>query len=446
MSWLKKLRRSEGFNAQDFLSDADEIERRPLPRMARMTLWVLLAVLTSFVIWASLSEIDLVVVARGRLVTHLPNIVVQPLDTSIIQSIDVRPGQIVKKGERLATLDPTFSEADESQLRTRLASLENQLLQLEVVLSGKAGEGKGIDPDSRLQERLTGERQANYVAQVRRLDETIGRTRAALETNRRDQDGLASRVKVLKEMETMQEGLVEQKYAVRSRFLDAKDRLLEAERSLQMSRNRETELRRELSALEAEKSSFQTGWRQKAMEELLAVSRERDALAEQLQKADKRVKLVMLNSPSDAVVLEIAKLSPGSVVKSAEAVFTLVPLGAELEVEVQIEAVDVGYVKVGDHVNIKLDAFPFQKHGTISGKLTTISEDAFRSDTGSGGAAAFYSGRILLETAKVKHMPERSRLLPGMTAVAEIVVGSRSIMSYILWPMIKAIDESIREP
>lgn len=446
MSWLSKIFGSSPKAAVDFLTDADEIERRPLPRMARMTLHVMLLAFVAFIAWASFSEVDLVVVARGRLVTHLPNIVVQPLETSIIQAIEVRPGQIVKKGERLAALDPTFSEADESQLRTRLVSLENQLQQLEIVLSGKTGPGTGVDADSRLQERLSGERQANYGAQVRRLDETIARTRAALETGRRDQEGLASRVKVLKEMESMQEGLVEQKYAVRSRLLDAKDRLLEAERSLQVAKNREQELRRELSGLEAEKSSFQTGWRQKALEDLLAVTRERDSVSEQLQKADKRFKLVVLTSPSDAVVLDIAKLSQGSVAKAAEPLITLVPLGSDLEAEVQIDALDVGYVKIGDVVNIKLDAFPFQKHGTIPGELMRISEDAYRRESATAGLDAFYTGRVVLKEARIKNMSDKARLLPGMTATAEIVVGKRSIMSYVLWPMIKAMDESIREP
>lgn len=434
--------------AIEFLPDADEIERRPLPRTARITLHVVAAALLSFLLWATISRVDLVVVAHGRLVTPLPNIVVQPLDTSIIQSIDVRSGQVVKKGERLATLDPTFTEADESQLRTRLHSLDNQLQRMEVELSGNKLAGvAGVDADSQLQTRLSGERHASYVAQVRKLEETVGRLHATLETNRRDQQSLASRVRVLKEMESMQQDLVDKKYAVRGRLLDAQDRLLEAERSLEMARSRQIELGRELAALEAEKMSFETGWRQKMMEELLTVSRERDSVNEQLQKADKRNKLIVLSSPTDAVVLEIAKLSQGSVVQAAEKLFTLVPLGAELEVEVQIDSLDVGYVKVGDMAHVKFDAYPFQKHGTLDAELRTISEDAFRREAAAGtGMDAFYTSRIRLKSSRLNKMPERAKLLPGMTATAEIVVGKRSVISYLLWPLMKAVDESIREP
>lgn len=435
--------------ALEFLPDADEIERRPLPRTARITLHVMLAAIVCFLLWATISEVDLVVTARGRLVTPLPNIVVQPFDTSVIQSIDVRVGQVVKKGERLATLDPTFTEADESQLRTRLRSLDNQVQRLEAELSLKKTTDKPVasDADGLLQNRLASERQASYRAQLTRLEENVARVRASLETNRRDQQGLQARVKVLKEAEAMQEKLVAQKYAIRSRLLDAQDRLLEAERSLDMATNREQELKRELLSLEAEKKSFDTGWRQKMMEELLAVTRDRDTVNEQLQKADRRHKLVTLVSPTDAVVLDIGKLSQGSVVKEAESLFTLVPLGAELEAEVQIDSLDVGYVKLGDPVYVKLDAFPFQKHGALPGELRTVSEDAFRRDTAAGaGGDSYYMSRIRLGNARLKGMHEKSRLLPGMTLSAEIVVGKRSVMSYILWPLMKALSESIREP
>lgn len=439
---------AENKTAIDFLPDADEIENRPLPRSARLTLHVLSAALVCFLLWACFSEVDLVVVSRGRLVTPLPNIVVQPLETSIIQSIEVRPGQVVRKGERLATLDPTFTEADEAQLRARLHSLNNQVQRLEAELAGKkiAANPDG-DEDGLLQDRLSSERQATYGAQVRKQMETVARLRAALETNRHNQQVLAARVKVLAEMESMQEQLVAQKYAVRSRLLEARDRLLEADRSLQQERNREVELRRELSALEAEKASFETGWRQKMMEELLTVSRERDAVNEQLQKAGKRNKLVVLTAPSDAVVLDIAKLSQGSVIREAESFFTLVPIAAELEAEVQIDSLDVGYVKVGDLAHVKFDAFPFQRHGTLDAQLRTISEDAFRREAAPGsGMDAFYTSRLSLSNTRLQRMTDKARLLPGMTLTAEIVVGKRSVMSYLLWPLMKALDESIREP
>jgi HlyD family secretion protein len=269
-----------------------------------------------------------------------------------------------------------------------------------------------------------------------------------MDTNRRDQQVMDQRMKSLVELEAMQETLMAQNFGARMQLLEARDRRLGAEREMEMARSREIELRSELSTLEAEKVAFMRSWRQKTMEELLNTARDRDGIKEQLQKADKRKQLVSLVSPVDAVVLDMAKLSEGSVVQGAEQMFTLVPLGAELEAEVRIDSMDIGYIKTSDSTHLKLDAFPFQKHGALEGRIRTISEDAFRRDTAgnSGGLDAYYLSRISFTGSALRNMNEKMRLLPGMTLSAEIVVGKRSVMSYLLWPLTKAMNESIREP
>lgn len=434
--------------AIDFLPDADEIERRPLPPMARITVHLLIAALLSFFVWAWLSEVDLIVNAKGRLVTPLPNIVVQPLETSIVQTIEVRAGQVVHKGDRLATLDPTFAQADGAQLKSKLDSLNTQWASLDAELSGERMERPGTEsPDSKIQSRLSQERQASYLSQMRRQTESIAKLRSALETARRDEEGQQARVKGLKEMEAMTDDLVSKKLAVKSRLLDVRDRLMEAQRGTELARNRQIEIRRELAALEAEKAAYETGWRQKMLEEMLAVSRERDAVSDQLQKANLRQSRVVLTAPADAVVLEVAKLSPGSIVKEAEPFFTLVPISDVLEAEVQIDALDIGYLKVGAKTDLKIDAYPFQKHGTLQGSVRTISQDAFRKEASASGAMdAYYGGRITLGSARLQDMPPNATLLPGMTLTAEILVGKRSVLSYLLWPLTKAAKESLREP
>lgn len=439
--------------AIEFLPDADEIERRPLPQAARMTLYALAAMVLVFLVWATVSEVDRIVVARGRLVTPLSNLVIQPLETSLIQSIDVRVGQVVWKGQRLAALDPTFTGADLAQLQQRYQSLDTQARRLEHELGpgGKRSAKGGSDVDSRTQARLQEERQANYRAQLTKLDETVERLKAAAETNRHDQRVLDARVRSLAEIEAMQEKLLAQQFGSRARLLEAQEKRLEVERDLQQARNREAEIRRELAAAEAERSAFVKGWRQKAFEDLLSTQRDRDAAGEQLQKAGKRSELVVLTAPVDAVVLEIAKRSVGSVVKEAEPLFSLVPLDAELEAEVQVDSGDIGYLKLGDPARIKLDAFPFQQHGTLPGQVRTLSEDAFRRETPAAAAAgpgadAYYLARVGLQQIRLKGMEARHRLLPGMTVTAEIVVGKRTVISYLLWPLTKAMDEAIREP
>lgn len=434
----------------EFLPDADEIERRPLPGYARITIHALGAMVVCFVVWAALAEIDEVVVATGRLATPSPNIVVQPLETAIIRSIAVRAGQVVRKGEVLATLDPTDADADQAQLRIKFDSLDTQVRRLDAELAGAARgpDGATASADSRLQDQLAGERRANFAAQSSRIAENLARLRASAATNLRDQQSLGERVKALREVETMQEKLVAQQFGAKASLLEARNQRLEVERDYNLSKSREPEIARELAALEAERRAFVNGWRQKIMEDLLALSRERDAIAEQMKKGTLRHNMVVLTAPVDAVVLELSKLSQGSVVREAEQLFTLVPIGSALDAEVQIDSLDVGRVKPGDVASIKLDAFPFQKHGTLDAKVRTLSEDAFKRDNVSAGQGtdAYYVSRIDFGNARLKKMNAHARLLPGMTLRAEIVVGKRTVLSYLLWPLTKGLDEAIREP
>lgn len=434
----------------EFLPDADEIERRPLPPYARITVHALAAAMVAFVTWAGFAEIDEVVKAQGRLTTPSANIVVQPIETSIIRSIDVRIGQVVKKGERLATLDPTDADADNAQLRLKFDSLDTQVKRLEAELSGKTAPAeKGpTSADTLLQDKLAGERRANFNAQMARLEQNIAKTRAMLETNLRDQQALGERTKSLREVESMQERLVDQKFGAKVNLLDARNKRMEVERDYTLSKNQEPEIRRDLAGLEAEKQAFVNGWRQKIIEDMLNLTRERDATAEQMKKGTLRRSMVMLTAPVDAMVQDIAKLSQGSVAQATEKMFTLVPIGTALDAEVQIDSLDVGHVKPGDEVHIKLDAFPFQKHGTLDARVRTLSEDAFKRDTPNpeSGTDAYYVSRIDLGKGALKNMEPHARLLPGMTLTAEIVVGKRTVLSYFMWPLTKGMGEAIREP
>jgi hemolysin D len=435
----------------EFLPDADEIERRPLPGYARITIHGLSAMMVCFLVWSHFAEIDEVVKAQGRLATPSSNIVVQPLQTALIRSIDVRIGQVVKKGQRLATLDPTDADADQAQLSIKFHSLDTQVKRLEAELAGQgaaAGGANAANADTRLQDSLAQERRANFAAQAARIDQSIAKARASLQTNLRDQQVLGERTKSLREVEAMQERLLAQQFGAKVNLLEARNKRMEVERDFTLSQNQEPEIRRELAGLEAEKRAFVNGWRQKIMEDMLSLTRDRDAIAEQMKKGSLRHDMVTLTAPVDAMVQDIAKLSQGSVAREAEQLFTLVPIGSELDAEVQIDSLDVGHVKPGDLVHIKLDAFPFQKHGTLDAKVRTLSEDAFKRENAvpGQGTDAYYVSRIDLGKGALKNMEPHARLLPGMTLTAEIVVGKRTVLSYLLWPLTKGMDEAIREP
>lgn len=443
--------------ALDFLSPAQEIEQRPLPRLARVTLYVVVLALAAAAGWAAWAEIDKVVIARGRLVTTTSTIVAQPLETSVIRSIEVRPGDLVRKGQVLATFDPTFAQADVGQLEAKRFSLEAQIGRLEAELAGRdsfspvrpeTAAGAEMAAAAALQVQLFKERRDYLAARMKQYEEAELRLGTKLATNRREQEVLRERTKTLGEIQNMRAELLARNSGSRLNLLEARDQKLEVERLLSAAVNTEAELNQEQAVIAAERASFLMDWRQKAAEELVTARRERDAVTEQLSKAARRNELVTLTAPADAVVLEIGKRSVGSIAQAAEPLVTMVPAEAPLEAEVQIEAPDVGLLRLDDTARIKLEAFPFQRHGTLPARLRTISEDAFARKEGdkSLNGQAYYVARLEITGSDLRAIPPDTRLLPGLTLSSEIVVGRRTVLSYFLYPLMKAFDESLREP
>jgi hypothetical protein len=178
-----------------------------------------------------------------------------------------------------------------------------------------------------------------------------------------------------------------------------------------------------------------------------AARRERDAPLKQFEKAARRNEITVLTAPADAIVLHVAQRSVGSVMKEAEQLYTLVPLVSPLEAEVLVEGLDVGHVKTGSLTRLKLEAWPFQKHGALTGQLRTLSEDTFNRDPKKGGEARpHYKARIDITSTKLRDVPPTFRLTPGMSVTAEINAGERTVLSYFLYPLLRGLDGSIREP
>jgi hemolysin D len=428
----------------EFQSDARAIEDGPVPKAARLTLYAVLAFVAAAIAWAALSLVDQVVVARGRLITTASNIVVQPLETSIVRSIDVRAGDIVRKGDRLGTLDQTFTEADAEQLRSRIESLGAQVRRLRAELEGKAYKAPAAaTPDERLQEIIGSKRTQQYDARIDAFDRQMARAEAGISTKRADQTALNQRLAVAREVESMRGALFAKEVGSRLQQLEAQSIRLQIERDLQLSANEILELQQEIARTRADREAFIHDWRQKTAEELVSAGRDLDGAERQLDKARRRNALVDLTAPADAIVLEVAQRSVGSVLREAEPLFTLVPIDVPIEAEVSLDARDIGLVRAGAPVRVKLDAYPFQKHGTLEGTVRTITEDSF---TEKESAQAFYRARITLTSTELRNVQDSYRLIPGMTIAAEIKSGERSVLSYFLYPLIRGLDESIREP
>jgi HlyD family type I secretion membrane fusion protein len=428
----------------EFQLDTVEIETRPDPLAARATLLTLAAFLLCAIVWMSLTRLDRVVSATGTIISTAPNIVVQPLEPATIRSIEVKVGDMVKAGSVLARLDPTFAEADVDQIEARIASLDAAIARLEAE-QAKTPYALAAKPTeyAQLQHAIWRERQTEYAAQMRLFDERAARARAAIAAITREREQLQQNLKITREVEDMRVELEQNKTGSRLNSLIARSTRISMERELTKLENDLIESRHELEAIEAERAVYQRRRDSETVQELVTKRDERASLAEQRVKAQRRKEMVRLTTPVDAVVLEIAERSVGSVVKDAEPLFRLVPLDSPLEVEANIEARQIGNVAVGDPVQIKLDAFNYMEHGVAHGTVRVLSSDSF---THKDGSAPFYRSRIEIIDMDLTNMPETFRLIPGMPLTAEIKVGRRSIMNYLLRPVVRSFDEGLREP
>ena len=203
------------------------------------------------------------------------------------------------------------------------------------------------------------------------------------------------------------------------------------------------------------------------MTELVTVREQLAEVEQQLSKAKKSNEFVELVVPEDLpykefVVLEVAEKSVGSIMQAGDPLFKLIPVGVPMEVEVEIEGKDVALVSTatpeqisagdlprGSDVRIKLSSFPYQKHGTLDGVVRTISEGSYEKPLPGGVSSGVttYKARVkILDPEQLERVPDNFRLMPGMTATAEIKVGHRKVIEYLLNPLFRYLDESIREP
>jgi hemolysin D len=435
----------------EFQSDAIEVEERAPPRFARLTLYCLLALIVVAVSWASVSQVDMIVTAQGKLITTRPNLVVQPLETSVIREIHVKAGDRVNRGDVLATLDPTFSQADIDQLRSRVAAFDASIDRLRAELDG--ADYVARDPtnaDEVLQRSMFIQRKAAYHAQTQNYDAQIASAQANLKTAQDEEAVLVQRLDTMRSIEAMRSMLMDREVGSKLNFLLSRDARLDVESNLARVRGNIADYAHRVDKSRADQSVFAEEFRRNAYQELVETLPKRSSAAEELKKAELRRQLIMLQAPADAVVLEVANRTVGSVVREAETLFVLVPRDVPLQAEVNVEGRDVGQVALGQSVRIKFEAFPFQKYGTGTGEVRVISQDSFSPDPKAEGSrrttSPYYRVLIDLSDMRLRLPPERVQLIPGMAVTAEMKVGRRSVISYFLYPLLRGLDESIREP
>lgn len=450
----------------EFQPDAVEIEHRQVAGGARWTLYAVAALIMTFILWSYWAQVDQIVVAQGKLITTENTVVVQSISTETIHSIDARFGDRVKAGDVVATLDPTFTDADLSQLRARENAHQAKIARLFAELDGNGFsiEGHEGDREWQIQATLFEERSRemnaelkNFDAEIDKLSSSIQAATDLLPTKR--ETVKASKGLYEKELDLVKKGSSSERqyWSARISYMRAKDDFADTEKSV-------ADFAADKAIKETEKEAMIAKRRSEVASELERANQELKSVEDEITKAARMDELHELRVPEDSghnefVVFEVAELSVGSILREGQPLFKLIPIDVPLEAEVEISGRDVakirsvsrkldnGEMPEGSEVTLKLGAFDYQDHGTLKGFVRTISEGVFENNQQQNNAPANFKARIkIIEPAMLENVQEDFRLMPGMTTTAEIKVGRRRVIQYFLYPILRYLDDAFREP
>jgi hemolysin D len=427
----------------------------------RLVLWLMIGLVAVIAVGLAIAKVDIIVNADGKLASSDSEIVIQPLETSIVRSVPVKVGQRVKKGEVLAILDPTFTEADESERAAKLRSLQSTYDRLSAESDGKAYAPIDPNPDELTQLTVWRKRQEEYAARITSTVRKVQELEADLATHKTEAEGLIEQIKLAGEARGIYDILVASNLASKLKLIETSEHLLQAKSRLSTNQGEQQRLIQQIAGIQADRDAFVSEWGRKLSEELAKTRSDRDGIAAQLSKAQLRLRMAQLRAPRDATVLEVASRPEGSVVREAEPLVRLVPADAPIVADIGIDTRDVARLRVGDAVTVKFEALPWQQFGFAQGVLRSLAPDTLTDEnpresadgmtapglkSATRGGAIHYRAQVDLTETKFRNLPADFGLRPGMRIVANIKIGRRSVLDYIMNPVTRVLSDSLREP
>jgi len=433
-----------------FQPDALEIEHEPVPALARLGGYSIIAFIVAIITWASVSEVDTAVTTRGVTAPTVANISVQATEPGIIRGLFVSEGQHVEVGERLVSLDSTAVDAQIEAAVARLDNLSAKLARMELEFENRMQPVERIpafgtdEVDNRMQQDLYFSRQQEFSAQVGSFQRNL-ENMAVRRSSLASEIALAERqLTLLQELEAARGTLFEKQVLSRVQLLSTVFDRIGTEREILELRNRLEQINSERRVTEAELGVYVNQWYSTLTEDILNTREELTQVEEELVTLRQRVGNLEIHAATGAIVLDTHGFAVGSVLRAAEPIITMVPNHPEMLVRLDINAADISKVTVGSEVSIKLDALPFQKHGDLTGSVEFISEDTF-DETLLGEPVPVYRARVHINTNNLIDLPPDFRLIPGMNVTGDIRTGKRRVITYFIYPILRWLKTSFRE-
>lgn len=452
-----------------FLPAALEIAETPPSPVGRKIAAAIMVLFCVALLWAWWGTIDIVASAAGKVVPSGRTKVIQPFETGVVRSIRVQDGQIVRAGEVLIELDPTVNAAERDHLRNDLLAERLNIARLRAALANGDGRVAEFTPPAdadpiliSTQRQLLLNQVAEHRAKIAALTRQQAQKEAEQATTAATIHKLEELIPVVQQRVDIRKTLMERELSSKLGYFEILQQLVEQQEELNVQKSHLHEAEAGTAAIRETRGQAIAEYSHTISDELAKAEQKANGLAQDLIKAEQKTRLQELTAPVDGVVQQLAIHTVGGVVTPAQALLVIVPSVSRLEIEAMVSNRDIGFVHPGQEAEIKVDTFNFTRYGLLHGRVLSVSQDAIirdRQQDRSGdrrlgtqndtseprGQELNYSARVSLDRSRMRIDDRMVDLSPGMAVTVEIKTGSRTILSYLLSPLLRYQQETLRE-
>ena len=411
-----------------FLPPATRARREPLTG-ARLIIVAVSIGFTLFLLWAALAQVDEVTSGQGKVIPSSKVQLIQASEPATVAELMVRSGQRVKKGQLLARLDNPQSR----QIQAETEALEARSARL-------AAEGSGGSSSS-----LGGDEATLSAVRQQALSSRVAALRSSAEQRRRDAAEAAATISSLSRSLALAQDNVDRLAPLAAKNIVPQTELANAQREVvdlqgRIAAAREQQGRAMAAVSEANSQANEASFtfRQEALNERSQVQQKIAVNAESLRGA----RGMELRSPVDGVVNDLQITTIGGFVQPGEKVMEVVPMGDKLLVETRVKPSDIAFIKVGDKALVKVTAYDFSTYGGLDGKVVQVSADSIYDEV---ERQAYFIVLVETQRAYLEKAGRRLPITPGMMTDTQIITGRKSVLTYLLKPVLKARSDALRE-
>jgi len=457
----------------EFLPAALEIMETPASPAGRAIAATIILFLVVAVGWSIVGHIDIVAVAAGKVVPTGRTKTVQPLDTGIVTAILVKDGDRVTAGQVVMRLDQTVATAERNHVGHDLLVAKLDVARLAAL---RAGLETGSDPDASfappgeappaqiVRTRATMiEQAAAQENKVAAFDQQIAQKVAEADEIAATIAKLEASLPFLSEEADVRRKALAIEFGNRIAHLDAQIRLADQKSELIVQQRKAAENSAARKALERQRAQAASEYANKILSDLADAEQKVAGFTEDAIRGDQKLEQQTLRAPVDGTVQQLAVHSVGGVVTPAQQVMMIVPVDSRIEVEAMIPNRDIGFVSPGQEAQVKIDTFNFTRYGLLHGRVLSVSHDAIvrdkpqdksnptksqtaLTDTSEPQGQEFvYAAQIALDRTEIEVEGRMVELSPGMAVTVEIKTGSRRVIEYLMSPLLRYKQESLRE-